>query len=117
MLRLIDRPGQHALLRVPPSTRAVVSWNSAAPSGGIAVIAHRADGTVSEPLLYVRWSPEERRSLDGSDATTRIAVDVVHSDVPLSALGIASTVAISRLTLSRIGFGMPAGAIMPNQVL
>ena len=81
MLRLIERPGQHALLRVPPSTRAVVSWNTAAASGGIALIAHRADGTVSEPLLYARWSPEERRSLDGSDAKTRIEVDVVHSDV------------------------------------
>jgi hypothetical protein len=100
VLRLIDRPGQHALLRVPPSTRAVVSWNTAAPSGGIALIAHRADGTVSEPLLYVRWSPEERRSLDGSDATTRIAVDVMHSDVALSAVGIASTVALDAVAVA-----------------
>ena len=92
MLRLIDRPGQHALLRVPPSTRAIVSWNTTAPSGGIALIAHRADGTVSQPLLYVRWSREERRSLDGSDAQTRIAVDVVHSDVAMTAIGVASTV-------------------------
>src|ERR1700681_2593980 len=89
MLRLIERPGQHALLRVPPSTRALVSWNTGASSGGIALIAHRVDGTVSEPLLYVRWSPEERRSLDGGDATTRIAVDVVHSDVALTAIGAA----------------------------
>ena len=100
MLRLIDRPGQHALLRVPPSTRAVVSWNTAAASGGIALIAHRADGTVSEPLLYVRWSPEERRSLDGSDAKTRIAVDVVQSDVALTALGVASTVALDAVAVA-----------------
>jgi hypothetical protein len=92
VLRLIERPGQHAVLRVPASTRAVVSWNTGAPSGGIALIAHRADGTVSEPLLYARWSPDERRSLDGSDAKTRIAVDVVHSDVALTAIGVASTV-------------------------
>jgi hypothetical protein len=100
VLRLIDRPGQHALLRVPPSTRAIVSWNTAAPSGGIALIAHRADGTVSEPLLYVRWSPQERRSLDGGDATTRIAVDVVHSDVALTAVGIASTVALDAVAVA-----------------
>jgi hypothetical protein len=100
VLRLIDRPGQHALLRVPPSTRAVVSWNTGAPSGGIALIAHRADGTVSEPLLYVRWSPEERRSLDGSDAKTRIAVDVVQSDVALTALGVASTVALDAVAVA-----------------
>ena len=100
MLRLIDRPGQHALLRVPPSTRAVVSWNTGAPAGGIALIAHRADGTVSEPLLYVRWSPEDRRSLDGSDATTRVAVDVVHSDVALTAIGIASTVGLDAVAVA-----------------
>jgi hypothetical protein len=85
---------------VPPSTRAVVSWNAGAPSGGIALIAHRADGTVSEPLLYVRWSPEERRSLDGGDATTRIAVDVVHSEVALTAIGIASTVALDAVAVA-----------------
>ncbi|HYW53915.1 MAG TPA: C39 family peptidase [Dongiaceae bacterium] len=92
MLRLIERPGHHALLRVPPSTRAVVSWNTHAPSGGIALIAHRADGSVSEPLLFARWSPEERRSLDGADGKTRIEVDVVRSDVPLTAIEVSSTV-------------------------
>lgn len=100
MLRLIERPGPHALLRVPPSTRAVVSWNTSAPAGGLALVAHRTDGTVSEPLLYVRWSPEERRSLDGADAHTRIAVDVVHSGVPLSALGVAATVELDAVAVS-----------------
>ena len=100
MLRLIDRPGQHALLRVPPSSRAVISWNTGAPSGGIALIAHRADGTVSEPLLYARWSPAERRSLDGCDAKTRIAVDVVRSDVALTAIGIASTVDLDAVAVA-----------------
>jgi hypothetical protein len=92
VLRLIDRPGQQALLRVPPSTRAVVSWNTDAPSGGIALVAHRADATVSEPLLYARWSPAERRSLDGADEVTRIEIDVLRSEVALSAVGVASTV-------------------------
>jgi Peptidase_C39 like family len=92
VLRLIERPGHHALLRVPPSTRAVVSWNTDAPAGGIALIAHRADGSVSEPLLFARWSPEERRSLDGADGKTRIEVDVVRSDVPLTVIEVSSTV-------------------------
>jgi hypothetical protein len=100
VLRLIERPGQHALLRVPPSTRAIVSWNTAAASGGLALIAHRADGTVSEPLLYVRWSREERRSLDGADATTRIAVDVVRSEVALTAIGVASTAALDAVAVA-----------------
>ncbi|GAC1660044.1 MAG: hypothetical protein NVS4B13_07120 [Candidatus Elarobacter sp.] len=100
MLRLVDRPGNHALLRVPPSTRAVVSWNTAAPSGGIALIAHRADATVSEPLLCARWSPGQRRSLDGADAKTRIEVDVVHSAIPLSAIGVASTVELDAVAVT-----------------
>lgn len=100
MLRLIERPGHHAVLRVPGATRAVVSWNADAPSGGLALVAHRTDGTISEPLLYVRWSLGERRSLDGSDAKTRIAVDVLRSDVPLSGIGIAATVELDAIAVS-----------------
>lgn len=100
MLRLIERSGHHALLCVPGATRALVSWNADAPSGGLALVAHRIDGTVSEPLLYVRWSPDERRSLDGADAKTRIAVDVLRSDVPLSGVGVAATVDLDAVGVS-----------------
>jgi hypothetical protein len=100
MLRLIERPGHHALLRIPPSSRAVVSWNTPEPAGGIALIAHRADGSVSEPLLYARWSPEERRSLDGADERTRIEVDMMRSDVPLTAVGVASTVELDAVAVA-----------------
>ena len=100
MLRLIERPGSAALVRVPPSLRAVVSWNSDAPAGGIALTAHRGDGTVSPPLPYVRWSPAERRSENGSDRTTRIAVDVVRSDVPLAAIGATSSAALDALAVA-----------------
>ncbi|MEA2687951.1 MAG: hypothetical protein QOD51_558, partial [Candidatus Eremiobacteraeota bacterium] len=100
MLRLVDRPGQHALLRVPPSTRAVVSWNTTAASGGIALIAHRTDATVSEPLLFARWSPSERRSMGGADAKTHIDTDVLKSDVPLSGIGVASTVELDAVAVT-----------------
>jgi hypothetical protein len=100
VLRLIERPGQHAVLRIPASTRAVVSWNTDAPSGGIAVIAHRTDGSVSEPLLYARWSASERRSLGGADAKTRVETDVVQSDVPLSGIGVASTVELDAVAVT-----------------
>jgi Peptidase_C39 like family len=100
MLRLIENPGQQALLRFPPASRAIVSWNTAAPSGGIALVAHRTDGSVSGPLLYARWSPSERRSLDGADEKTHIAVDLVRSDVPLSGIGIASTVELDAIAVS-----------------
>jgi hypothetical protein len=100
MLRLIERPGHQALLRVPPATRAIVSWNGEAASGGIALAVHRTDGSVAESLLYARWSPEERRSLDGADDKTRIAVDVVRSEVPFSGIGITSTVALDAVAVS-----------------
>ncbi len=100
MLRLIEHPGQHALLRFPPAARALVSWNSPAPSGGIELVAHRTDGSVSGPLPYARWSPDERRSLDGADAKTRIAVDIVRSDVPLSGIGFESTVELDAIAVS-----------------
>jgi peptidase C39-like protein len=110
VLRLIERPGQQALLRTPPATRALVSWNATAPSGGIALVAHRTDGTVSLPLLYVRWSPRERRSLDGADGKTRIAVDIVRSDVPVSGISIDSTVELDAFAVS---IPPPAGARVP----
>ena len=100
MLRLIERPGQHALLRVTPATRAIVSWNASARAGGLALTVHRTDGSVSEPLLYVRWAARERRSLDGADAKTRIAVDVVRSEVPISGIGVSSTVELDALAIA-----------------
>jgi hypothetical protein len=100
VLRLIERPGHQALLRVPPATRALVSWNGNAPAGGIALAVHRSDGSVAEPLLYARWSPDERRSLDGGDAQTRIAVDVVRSEIPFSGIGVTSTVELDAIAVS-----------------
>jgi peptidase C39-like protein len=91
VLTVIERPGRRALLRVPPSARAVVSWNTAAPSGEIALTAHRTDGTVSAPLQCARWSPGERRSLAGADPKTHLDLDVVHGEVALSGLGVTST--------------------------
>ena len=111
MLRLLERPGHHELLRVPPSTRALVSWNGDAPAGGIALSVHRSDASVAESLLYARWSPEERRSLDGADPKTRIAVDVVHSDVPFSGIGVISTVSLDAVAVS---VPPPRGARVPK---
>ncbi len=100
MLFLIDRPGQQALVRVPPSERALVSWNTGAPAGGLALAVHRSDGSVSEPLPYVRWSPEDRRSLDGADEKTRIAVDILRSDVRFSGIAVEADVALDMVAVS-----------------
>ena len=100
MLRLIERPAHDALIRIPPSERAVVSWNTQAPAGSLALAVHRSDGSVSETLPYVRWSPQERRSLDGADDKTRIAVDIIRSDVPFSGIALTSDVALDVVAVS-----------------
>jgi len=100
VLRLIEQPGHDAFLRFRPASRAVVSWNTTAPAGALSLTAHRTDATTSKPLPYVRWSPRERRSLDGADPTTRIAVDIVRSDVPIAAIGVASSVALDAVAVS-----------------
>lgn len=110
MLRVVERPGHQTTLRVPPSTRAVVSWNTSAASGGIALHVHRTDGTVSAPLLYARWTPGERRSLDGADDKTRIAVDIVRSDVPFTGITVATHAELDAVSVSVPPVGRaPAG--------
>ena len=100
MLRLVERPGHQALVRVAPATRALVSWNTEATAGGMTLTVRRTDGTVSEPLLYARWSARGRRSLDGADAKSRLAVDVVRSDVPFGAIGVTSSVPLDAIAVS-----------------
>lgn len=100
VLRLLESPPHQATLRVPPATRALVSWNTTAPAGGIALHVHRSDGTTSEPLLYARWSPTERRSLDGADDKTRLAVDVVRSEVPFTAITVSSHAPLDAIAVS-----------------
>ena len=100
MLRVIELPRADEVVRVPPSTQAVVSWNTTAPAGEIDLIAHHGDGTVSRPLPYVRWSPEARRSESGADRAARIDVDVLRSDVPFTAIGIAGSVVLDALAVT-----------------
>ena len=77
-----------------------MSWNADEPSGEIALIAHRADGSVSGRLPFARWAPDERSSLNGRDERTRIEVDVLHSDVPLIAIGVASTAELDSVAVA-----------------
>ncbi len=100
VLQLIERPDQDALLRISPASQAVVSWNTTAPVGALSLIVHRGDATTSVALPYVRWSPDERRSLDGADSSTRIEVDVVRSDVPFAAIGVRSSVELDAVAVS-----------------
>jgi tRNA (cytidine/uridine-2'-O-)-methyltransferase len=48
----------------------------------------------------VRWTPDERRSLDGSDAHTRIATDVVRSDVTFTQIVVTSQAALDAVAVS-----------------
>lgn len=100
MLAVIERPAPNALVRVPPSMRAVVSWNTDAPAGELALAAHRSDGSVSPWLPYVRWSPAARRSESGADGVTRLAIDVVRSEVAFGAIAIACSTALDAIAVT-----------------
>jgi hypothetical protein len=100
MLILFERPPNGMGLGVDPASQAIVSWNSEATAGAIALVVQRSDGSVSPPLPYVRWAADERRSLDGSDAHTRIATDVVRSDVAMTQIVVTSLAALDAVAVA-----------------
>ncbi len=100
MLALIESPPHETILHVPPSTRAVVSWNSLAGDGEITARVHRADGGASAPLRYAAWSAHERRSFSPSADGVRVDVDVIRSEATFHAIAVESTAALTAVAVS-----------------
>ena len=100
MLALIESPLRVQTLRVPPSTRAVVSWNSTGESGAITIHAHRAGAKVAAALPYAEWSSHGRHSFASRDGDVRIDVDVIRSEVPFDAVTVESTVDLDAVAVS-----------------
>ncbi len=100
MLALIESPPRAITLRVPPSTRAVVSWNSGAREGTIAARIHRVDGRVSAPLPYAAWSARERRSFSPNADGVRVDVDVIRSDAPFDAITVETSADLAAVAVT-----------------
>jgi hypothetical protein len=92
VLALVESPARETVLRLRPANRAVVSWNTTAAEGAIAVRVHRPDATTSQALPYARWSAHERRSFSASAADVRVEIDVIASGTAFDALTVTSTV-------------------------
>jgi hypothetical protein len=100
VLTIVAAPGTRTRIVVPPSPRAIVSWNATAERATIELVVHRADGRSSLALPYVVFDPEGRSSLDGFDAVARIATDVVSAPVPIVALDVCATAPLLRVAVA-----------------
>ncbi|HTV72996.1 MAG TPA: C39 family peptidase [Candidatus Acidoferrales bacterium] len=100
MLTIVEPGAQRVILRTAPATQAIVSWNTRAPSGTIEIAVYRSDGQVSSWLPYVRFSPRERRSLDGQDEVARIATDIIRSPVEIVAVEVRADVPLDAVAVS-----------------
>jgi hypothetical protein len=100
VLSIVAPAGQRTIVRVEPTTSAVVAWNTRAQSGSIELAIYRADGQVSSWLPYVVFGPDSRRSLCGSDDVARIATDIVSSSVPIVAIEVRSAAPLDAVAIS-----------------
>lgn len=100
MLTLVTPTANRTIVRVQPTTSAVVAWNTRAESGRIDLAIYRADGQMSGWLPYVAFSPTGRRSLCGGDDVARIATDIVEAPVPISAVEVRSDAPLDAIAIS-----------------
>jgi hypothetical protein len=95
-----ERPPAKAQLRTSPANSGVVSWNTSAPRGALAVRVRFEDETWSEWLPYVRWDPKSRASLGGRDERAHFDVDLLRATQRFSAIEIESTAELDAVALA-----------------
>jgi len=84
------------MLVFPPARTAIVSWNTTAACGEIAVAARDAAGGRTRALRLAAWSPAERRSFSETDGAV-VVVETLHAERPIVALDVACDVPLARL--------------------
>ena len=114
MLSLVAATGLVTDLRVLPSTRAIVSWNTGEPVDALELIVHVRDGRRSQPLPYVAFEAGARASLDGFDQVATIETDVVRAPGEIVAIDVCSHRPLSRVAASTPPVD-PARAERPSQ--
>jgi hypothetical protein len=100
VLTIVAPSAARTILRVPPATSAVVSWNASTEHARIELTVYRADGQVSSWLPYVEFSRLRRRSFCGSDDVAHIATDIVESTVPIVAIEVRSDAPLDAVAVS-----------------
>ena len=100
-LALAYPPHSEHVLRCEPARRAVVSWNSAAPSGAIDLrVRWAAPGTWSPWLPYVEWDERTRSSHSAKRNDVCIMTDVLESDETFDAVETRLTAPATLLALA-----------------
>jgi hypothetical protein len=100
MLNLVTATGLRTELRVLPSTKAIVSWNTTAPVDTLELTVDTANGLRSRPLPYVVFEAGRRASLDGFDNVAKIGTDVVNAPGEIVAVLVHSHQPIIRVAAS-----------------
>lgn len=95
-----ERPRANAQLRTPPAKSGVVSWNTTAPHGALAIRVRFDDETWTEALPYVRWDEQSRMSLGGRSYGARFEVDLLMTTRPFTAIAIESTTRLDAAALA-----------------
>jgi hypothetical protein len=110
MLNLVAATGCLTELRVLPSTKAIVSWNTTAPVDTLELTVDTANGLRSRPLPYVVFEAGRRASLDGFDNVAKIATDVVSAPGEIVAVHVHSHQPLIRVAASTPPAGGPRNA-------
>jgi len=94
-------PHEHrTIVRIAPAHEAVVCWNTRQPKGQIDLTVYRADGQVSSWLPYVRFDPNERRSLSGKDEVASVETDILSSGEAIVAIEVRSDTDLDAIVIS-----------------
>lgn len=95
-----EQPSARTQLRAPPSQSGVISWNTSAPHGAIAVRVRLDDGRWSTPMPYVRWDERSRVSLGGSGDGARFEIDLLMTTRSFTAIEVETTAQLDALALA-----------------
>jgi len=74
------------MLEFEPVREGVLSWNTFAEHGEIAVRLMRAQTAASPWLKYAQWSPDARRSFSPEEAGVRVDVDILRAVQPFDGI-------------------------------
>jgi hypothetical protein len=100
VLNLMPVDGAVTELRVPPSKRAIVSWNATQPIDTLELIVDTAAGHRSRALPYVVFETGARASLNGFDNVAKIETDVVSAPDDIVAIHVTSHHPLARVAAS-----------------
>jgi hypothetical protein len=100
VLNLVAATGTVTEVRVPPSPKAIVSWNAREPVDTLELIVDTIAGHRSRALPYVVYETAARASLNGFDTVAKIDTDVVSASDAIVAIHVTSHHPLARVAVA-----------------